>query len=281
MNIKKISVPTDFSENSLKALESACHTARKFSAEVDLIHFIAAPVGHFVSSGTYETSFEDKLFVMKAIEKASSKLKVIKDDVKFVGVRINTIVKVINDESDFSKDSAFQGADLIVMSTEGDHSSFKIFGDTNAMDVAFKANCPVLTIKEGLVIEKVRTLVLPTDFKSENIEFISFVKYLQEMYDFKLHIIYINSLIGGLHDKKEVEGAMKAFVKRYNLKNFEFKFIPDLTSYTGIVNYAEEVNADIIALHTHSGKGFFHWGGGVSGDLIRYSSTPVLTCRLT
>jgi nucleotide-binding universal stress UspA family protein len=142
--IKKLLVPTDFSEYSKFALRYAVALAKSFGAKVHVIH-VHEPYPHgSVLEGIY--------YDPEIMEKVKSKEE----------EALDTIVKELRDQQQIDAEAVFvKGrpfmeiirqaeqleADLIVIATHGRKGvSHFVFGST-AEKVVRMAPCPVLTVK--------------------------------------------------------------------------------------------------------------------------------------
>jgi nucleotide-binding universal stress UspA family protein len=280
--MKKILVPTDFSPLSEKALSVAAEISRKTKAEIELLHVIDSPnEGDFSASGdTLTGAGMNDLYILKSIELAKKNFYKILNDVKYVGIRFITKIKSGDVYHHLSDIIVKEKIDLIVMGTEGTTGLFKgIFNRSNTEEVVMHADCLVLSVKEGQKDFKIRNLVFTTDFKDYSPVFIKNLTDLQELFDFKLHLLYVDSVLNHTDNMDEVLINKEIFLKRFKIQNYEFHIHKDFTEYTGIIAYAEKIKADIIALSTHQQKGFWHWVGGLSEDLVNYANVPVLTYK--
>ncbi len=71
------------------------------------------------------------------------------------------------------------------------------------------------------------------------------------------------------------------FLKQYNLDYYEFSIYNDLDIEKGILNFAERVDADLIAMGTHGRKGFARLlNGSISEDLMNHSPRSIITFKL-
>jgi nucleotide-binding universal stress UspA family protein len=279
--MKKILIPTDFSKVTESALIVAREIARKNMAVVELLHIVDAPYQESLVT-TGEMRHGDNMadvFVLKAIEAANKKMRKMTSDVKYAGVRFSHQVKVGNEAREFTKFINEENPALIIIGTEGDHSFFKgIFNNSHAEKVMTHAECMVFSVKNVDESFKIRNLVFATNFKDDSSEFIKELTQLQELFNFTLHIIYVDALLGVKDNLKEIERKKDVFIKENKMENYEFHIIKDFTEYSGIIDYADKVKADVIALSTHQHKGF-HLLGGVSEDLVNCSVYPILTYK--
>jgi nucleotide-binding universal stress UspA family protein len=74
---------------------------------------------------------------------------------------------------------------------------------------------------------------------------------------------------------------MNEFVQKYQLTNYTFTVYDDNTEEDGIIHFAEEINADIIAVATHGRTGLAHLlSGSIAEDIVNHANRPVLTFNL-
>ena len=137
MEIRQILAPTDFSEFSKQAIESAFALAETFGAKLLLLHVVelpAYPVEGFVPS-TMGTTLIDDLQRQVSLEPPNATVEVSRQVV--VGIPYRKIIEV----AEAAK------ADLIVMSTHGRTGLSHLVMGSVAERVVRTASCPVLTIR--------------------------------------------------------------------------------------------------------------------------------------
>jgi universal stress protein A len=141
MELKRILVPIDFSEDSLNALASACDLGKRFGAEL-LLLYVVEPI--YVAD-PYLAASPDVLDVQW--DMAKEEMTRIGADLKKQGQRVDTMVqggvaaKVIVDTATST------GADLIVMGTHGRTGLTHMLIGSVAEKVVRTASCPVLTVR--------------------------------------------------------------------------------------------------------------------------------------
>ena len=143
--IRKILVPTDFSDNSIAALQNAQELAKRFGAELVLAHVLEPPVYPAMTFGAGAASLpalQDEMrqtvsehldrLVRERVEAGFTARGVLREGSPFL-----EIVSLAEEE----------GVDLIVIATHG-HSGIKhlLLGSTTEK-VVRKAPCPVLTVR--------------------------------------------------------------------------------------------------------------------------------------
>jgi nucleotide-binding universal stress UspA family protein len=146
MKIDTILVPTDFSDDAAKALETAVDLARIFGSQVVLLHAYSVELpfsspamggGLILPDGFYVELRSHAALQVERVAKEASR-----DGIEVRGVAIeNTPWMAILDEAESLP------ADLIVMGTRGLTGLKHLALGSVAERVVRKAPCPVLTVK--------------------------------------------------------------------------------------------------------------------------------------
>ncbi|HIK94626.1 MAG TPA: universal stress protein [Planctomycetes bacterium] len=142
INIKRILVPTDFSEPGKTALIYAVAFADQFGAAVDLMHVIEpVPAGALMS---YQPLEELKQILRDDAKTQMEKLHAEWEDYAFP---VNRIVAEGHPFVEIIRRAKDSDADLIVMGTHGRGAIAHMLLGSVAEKVVRKASCPVLTVR--------------------------------------------------------------------------------------------------------------------------------------
>ena len=142
INTKKILIPTAFSETSQAATQYAVELAKKFGAQLHLLHVIEDPV-------VYMPMFESYALPPKEDFENFAKTRLdnwILDEDK-VGLEISTHWVHGNPFVDILKYAKREEIDLIVVGTHGRSFTAHLLLGSVAEKVVRKASCPVLTVR--------------------------------------------------------------------------------------------------------------------------------------
>lgn len=141
--IKRILVPTDFSEAADAALTYAIDLAAKLGASVSLIHVFDDPFANGVYSGEYIPMPAD----MRAEIIADLRRKLAEAVARRGHSEMNPEVLVGSTARTIVDGAAERNADLIVMGTHGRGGMAHLLLGSVAERVVRTASCPVLTIR--------------------------------------------------------------------------------------------------------------------------------------
>jgi len=140
--IRRILVPTDFSEHARLAVAYAMDLAASYDAHLDLLHVIeqiALPAIYGI---------EPPLVQMPDIAcPARRVLEQVADEARWAGVSVQPHVHIGHPSHDIIDFAEHQGSDLIVIATHGLTGLKRFFLGSVAEKVVQSAPCPVFTVK--------------------------------------------------------------------------------------------------------------------------------------
>jgi nucleotide-binding universal stress UspA family protein len=137
--IKRILMPTDFSETSEEALKYAVSLAQAFSASVHLLHVVRE-----LGDPTEWPSPRALLEEQQASARADLS-RVVERQPR--GISMETIVRVGSPFVEIVRSAKELGVDVIVMGTHGRGPVAHMLMGSVAEKVVRKAPCPVLTVR--------------------------------------------------------------------------------------------------------------------------------------
>lgn len=143
--MKRLLVPTDFSEQAEHALKIAVEIAKKRNSEIYLLHSIELPV--HLATGGGSSGLPESLFYMKLAEKRFNDFR----EMPFLeGVDIHEIIGRSEIFEDINETCEKHEIDLIVMGSTGASGFKEMFVGSNTEKVVRTSNTPVLVIKNNL-----------------------------------------------------------------------------------------------------------------------------------
>ena len=139
MEIKKILVPVDFSENSKKILDSASDIAGKFGAALSVV-FVVQSFDDY--SGFFVPHMPVAKFEEEMVQGAEQKMDSFLGG--YAGVEAKVLIGDVGEE--VVRYAEEIGIDMIIMGTHGYKGLEKVMFGSVAEKVVKTAPCPVLTI---------------------------------------------------------------------------------------------------------------------------------------
>ncbi|MFP4091279.1 MAG: universal stress protein [Cyclobacteriaceae bacterium] len=277
--MKTILVPTDFSEQAHYALDLAHGIAKKSSATVKLLHVVEAPHGTSFNALGEVTAPDgmDSLFFVQLMKRQREQLEKLVKDAKYQDIRLEGEVEVGNPYESISRTISDKEVDLVVMGTQGASGLEEILIGSNTEKVVRRSKCPVLTVKSRVEADSIKNIVFATDTRDASEKLMSELVKLQKIFDAKLHLVCINTP-SSFESDRYYRKEMQKFVDKYKLQNYTINVYNDDLEEDGIVFFAEDVNADMIALATHGRRGLSHLlSGSIAEDVVNHAKRPVWT----
>lgn len=279
MFMKKIIVPIDFSVYSEYALETAAILSKKNNAEILVLHMLEMSEAILTRAGT-DMQMETLFFLQLAEKRFDEFLK--KDYLK--GIKITPIVKHFRVFSEVNDVAEEYGADLIVMGSHGASGIKEFFIGSNTEKVVRHSNIPVMVIKHNPILVDFEHAVFACNFSEESVKpYINATKFFKKL-GTKMHLIYVNLPNEQFRSTNEMENKISAFFKMVNGEADDdqtVKYFSDYTIEQGILNYANSIGADLIAIATHGRTGLSHLlEGSITEDVANHSTLPVITFKI-
>ncbi|GCC53475.1 universal stress protein [Chryseotalea sanaruensis] len=280
--MKKILVPTDFSKIAQTAVSVAADIAKRSGATLTLLHVIeeaSSGGGSFSVAGqvNLEGDMEDRLFMLKMIERAKKLMEKMANDPKLEGIKVKRELRIGSPFHGMTTIITEHKVDLVVMGTSGQTALEEMVIGSNTEKVVRHAACPVLTVHGRPGTKNFKDIVYATSMNKDEEVFSRFVKKAQEMYDSTVHLVRINTPSNFQRDVV-VRKAMEDFAIKLQLQKFTINIFNDLSEEEGIVYFADSIDADMIAMATHGRTGFAHvLAGSIAEDVVSHSKRPVLT----
>lgn len=274
--MKRILIPTDFSKYADLAIEAGAQIAKKNNAEIVLIHMLELP-GQTNDAVTGGTSIPA---IMLFKNKADETLKNIKNRPYLSGITITEVVLLDNVYKGITTYSDQNNIDLIIMGSHGSAGFEEIFVGTNAEKVVRHSKTPVLVIKNKIENLEIKKIIFASDFSKEiKKPFLELLKFTK-LFDAKLKLVMICTP-SNFKSTSTALKIMKDFVAEFDMPNYSTAIYNETNVEKGITKYADEKNADIIALCTHGRTALIHFfNGSISEDLVNHNIRPVITFKI-
>ena len=247
--MKRIALPTDFSDNSwnaifcaLKMFESQpCHFVMINAYEVGSLH-MARPVSTRVAGTLHDSA-------KKLSHEGLKKMLTYFDDTYRNEGHSFEVVSKNNSVVDALEEVVVEkGIDLIIMGTNGATGAKGVFMGSNAVKVLKNIrSCPVLVVPSGFEFKQLKRLVFPTDFTHfyNRTELLPML-YLAERNHTTLHIFHVAQTIGLSEEQEYNRATLK---KHFKGHAYEFHKVDiQNTVSNAIKDFSKAIHADMMVL---------------------------------
>lgn len=273
--MKRILVPTDFSEHAEDALKVAAQIAKKNDSEIILLHMLELPhqSNDAILGGI---SIPETMLFMK---KANETLDEVASKPYLDGIAVTEVVKMDKPIHGITQISKDYYVDLIVMGSHGSTGIEELLIGSNTEKVVRNSEIPVLVIKNNITDFNASNIVFASDFSDEAKK--PFEKLLNfiKLFDSKLHLVTICTP-NSFKPTHVSEKAMTDFISHFDISNYTTQIYNDTNIEKGIINFSNKINADLIGMCTHRRTGFAHFfNGSISEGLVNHAVRPVITLK--
>lgn len=298
MEIRRILVPTDFSERAQSALPHALWMAEEYGAELHLLH---AMVLHGDDPGRAEAAFPDlddayrqlRSWAAERMEQSAadldrSRVEVVQAQERGIAAA-PTIVEYAEDHD----------ADVVVMATHGRRGVRRMLLGSVTEEVLRTAGCPVLTVRPDGEIgpggppEKI---LVPVDFSEHSDLALASAGSLARRFGAELDVLHVVGELGVpdpyFADAAELRALTKAARERVPealAETVDRVLGEDVSAGSHmevgrppvtIAEFADEHGSDMIVVGSHGRTGMERvFLGSVAEGVVRRAPCPVLTVK--
>ena len=276
--MKRILVPVDFSKEAESAARVAASIARKTGSEIFLVHMLELPVTTIDPAEMNSISSEPQIiyFMKLAREKFQKFISL----PFFEGLKVVESVQFQHAFSGIIAESEKNNIDLIVMGSQGASGLQEMFIGSNTEKVVRRSKIPVLVIKKEVDKIEVNDMIFASDFNKESKSTFQRVINFANLFEAKVHLLYINT-IHNFNTTKNIEKRIADFMADFDFSNYTTMIYNDISIEKGILSYARDIDADLIALNTHGRSGLSQlFNGSIGQELANHALRPVITFKI-
>lgn len=245
--MKKILLPTDFSENAWNAICYAQYLFKEEQCEFHILHTYTPTfyrLDYMMGGPAYSAIPDMGVEVAQAgLEKTLIDIKNNFDNSKHSFKTFSAFNTPVNEIIELTTTKKF---DLIVMGTQGATGAKEIFLGSHTVHVIRKSTTPVLAIPEGYAFKELKSVLFSTDYldayQEKNLEILSALIHLHKA---KLTV---------LHVKEEYELTDEQEANKKTLISYLTKLNPDVIEERGklmpnaVQDYIEEHQSGLLAM---------------------------------
>lgn len=245
--MRKIVIPSDFSENAFNALKFAVELFRYERCEFYVLHAYADEV--YNNEGVLTQEFLDE-FKETTRKNSDEELKKICERIKenFHNPRhrfhtISAFGMLIDEVNDLAER---ENADIIITSTRGKSNDRKITFGSNTLQIIKYVQCPVLSIPESYEFSDLKKILFPTNYllpyqKRE----LKLVGELARSFGTEIHMLYVSRFpIDSFRQKDNQQAIQDQF---YDVK-MEYHQVADKEKTEAILDTIDELDIDLLIL---------------------------------
>ncbi len=245
MKMKKILVPTDFSDNANNALTYASELNKKINAEIMLFHVYTIPViatdipVFVLTEGEVQADAEFKL------DKLKQEYKALYPAIEFKTKASMGLAKsgIIDEE----KEARY---DLVVMGTRGASGMSGFFVGSYTASVIGKSVCPVIAVPENARMTGLNKIVFAANYGTDDFENVFEVIEIARLFDSEVILLHVaTGELNKTFEFAEIEGFKEQISGESGYDKISFRLLEDVDVYHGLNFYLEEIKADMLIIN--------------------------------
>jgi nucleotide-binding universal stress UspA family protein len=271
--MKTVLVPTDFSKYAAVGLHVAAVIAQKTGCPILLHHNVSSLLNWEGISEKERMAHPAELAKTTQAERKLS--EIIDGDLDSELQLSKLITHGITYEEIVSKAKQHH-ADLIIMGSHGNEGSERFFIGSTIQRVIREATCPVLAARSEFSKKEIKTILFASDFDEDVHKPFGEVKKFATSLGAVIHLLFVNTP-EKFKDSKTIRKEMSAFAQRHPEQKFDMGTYNHRDPVTGILEYSEEVGADMIATITHDRRHRSKYLVGNTESLVFHADIPVLS----
>lgn len=265
--MKKILVPTDFSENANLALKHAIQVANEFGGIVNVVHIyqIATSTASFVSiddivKADREVEVADLIDTMKPLLANNA--------------RIEGHVRKGNSVENICEIAQKLNVDLIIMGTKGADGMKKMFLGSTASNVILNTKIPVLVIPREFSNFKLSNITIALDDKK--FEDFNVLKPVLDLVKGFGAVLDLLTVIDEDHPKAKIDSGLEDYLTKEGI-SYTYFVVKASDILEGLRNFVAREKSEMLCL-IHHPRGFFQnlFGPSVAKEMAFVSSVPLL-----
>ena len=279
-SFRNILIPVDFTVNTEVAVKKGLELYRPAAASIHLFHVKTKNK----SAGLMAEHHADRSYMqinggLSPEEKLIQWKKVVEKTVT-EGTVHGEIVQAPDIQRAIVQKTKQCAADLLIIGKGSNHSWFPFLNTVNPTWVATLIDCPVLTVKEGSLNNKVRSVVLPVAhfFPQRKLELVAL---LSQLYKLKVYLVTVITKEG--NEEQFSPGAIAEtfrYLKEVVRCPLEYKVLHNDNCAKAILQFTQTVNADMLLVNPGPETKWSSFTGTQISDVLQSRSRlQILTVK--
>jgi nucleotide-binding universal stress UspA family protein len=281
-----ILVPFDFSQIATHALNFATKLSATYSKlHITLIHVVELPlnanVGYMGGGIDPLSDYQNQVYFRELLELRKKELDQLQSKLSSPNYRLETMIQVGNVFREISTAITDKKPDLLVMGSSGTSGWEETWIGSTTEKIVRNAPCPVITIKGETDPSQLKKVVFASSFDEMDVALAARIKNMQQVFDAQFYFVSINTP-GNFTTSRVAQHRLDKFIHRFKFVQVHTEIYNSLSEEAGILEFADDIGADLIAMATHGRTGILHLlTGSIAEDVVNHSKRPVWTLRAT
>lgn len=244
--MKRIVLPTDFSENANNAIEYALNLFKEEECSFYLLH-VFSPSIYYEEKALYDDrriplDDANQIDSLRQLNELNERILTKFKNPKHIYVPHSTLGFLVDEIRSMIKKEKI---DLVIMGTKGATGAKEVLFGTNAVDVIKKIEHPIIAVPSNYTYGAPKNILFPTDYEIDyqKTQFSELLNIAQQ-YTSTIHILHIGES-SGLSEQQE---ANKLKLQKIVKGNSLFFDIPNGNTIEGIYKFQAKNPMDFLIM---------------------------------
>lgn len=275
--MKKILVPTDFSECAMTAEKIGLNLAQKCNAQIQFLHLAETPVNWLHLQEEMQNLYPQ---VRESTSHAEDRLDRLMEIAQSRNVKASKVVKfgsIYEGITNYVKDS---DVDFIIMGSHGSSGFKELFLGSNTQKIVRSCRIPILVVKPGHEDKVISDIAFAFTFDEDIAEPFQKVAEFARDLGSRIHLFYVNTPFN-FRDSAFMHNRMADFALQYagviastNIYNYQ-----DLDG--GLLKFCKSKGVTLLSMATHGRKGLNRiFSRSITESIINHGDIPVLALNV-
>ena len=245
--MKKILLPTDFSDNSWNAIKYALQLFKKQKCKFYILNTyipIVYNMEYMISdSNIYELDKVLKNDSTKSLEELKLQIT---EEFKNSNHSIELISSFNNLIPEIREVIDREEIDFVIMGTKGATGAKEVLFGSNTVHVLKNAKCPLLAIPENYVFDPIKEILFPTDYKIDyKSKQIKTITSITDIFKSKLNVLNVSYGYELSEDQEKNKSKLESYIET---TDHIFHSVPDKDLQEAIDDFQRENHIDILIM---------------------------------
>jgi nucleotide-binding universal stress UspA family protein len=274
--IKKILVPFDDNERSIRALEYAAMFATGIGAKITALH-IADPKD-YRSKNEFQASLKN--LIDQQLRPALNRIQrryteIVKIDLQVRGMEMPLNEHIVN----FANDNSI---DFIILRNHGESKNEdweSVFNNTTAYKVVLEASCPVFTFTQVPEHPQIKNILVAIDLSEGSLNKVPIALSIAKQFESTIHLVSASEHDDDNEKLNEMLDKLSNQLNDQGVKLIK-RAVVSSTLPSAIMEYTKEQLIDLVIIMSRPGFRWTDlWVSPKAKRIINQSEVPVLSIR--
>jgi nucleotide-binding universal stress UspA family protein len=269
-------VPTDFSACALNGVRLAELIARKTKGDIVVHHNVATLTNWPILTREERINYPDVMIEVARTERLLGAIARERDNgnpaittMISYGITADAIISRARDSK----------ASMIVMGSHGSGMTDSPFIGSNVQKVVRLADCPVLLANNQVAEKGIQQVVFPFHLEEDVRGPFKEIRKLTDYFGATIHLLFINTY-ARFRNSRDINAEMDKFCVDFPDQQFVRATYCSSDAAAGIIEYSEDIGADLIAMATHDRQHKAQYLIGITESISCNTDIPVMSVNM-